>query len=170
MKKLLVLSLIMLGFIGNAQIQFGLYTDKIILGDGDLNGFGTIDLKATMDWRSELSGYDFALKTQYEHAELYGGYFRRFTVGLGMYIPIDRFEIGGFANIGTIKRKGVETPLTYSILSEVNYYLTDKLSLSAQIEYVYRSDLDVLWSDNVWKLNGLIGIKYTFKDNWNTIN
>ena len=144
----------------NAQIELGIYTDKIIIGDGDLNPVGTLDLKAAMDWRSELSGYDFALKTQYEHAELYGGYFRRFTVGLGIYIPIERFEIGGFANIGTISRKDVETPLTYSILGEVNYRLTDKLKLSAQLEYVYRSDLDILWDDNVWKINGLIGIKY----------
>ena len=168
MKQLILFPLIFLTLNLNAQIELGLYADKItFFGDGNFNKIGTLDIKATMDWRSDLETHSFALKTQYEYADLYGGYYSRFTVGLGAYIPINNFEIGGFANIGLIKRKGVETPLTYSILGEVNYKLTDKFSISSQLEYVYRSDLDVLWNDkNVWKINGLIGIKYKFKDNW----
>ena len=156
--------LILLSLTLNAQVQVGMYADKImILGDGGSNEIGTLDMKLTMDWRSDY----MALKTQYEYAELSGGYYSRFTVGLGKYFPIDDFEVGGFANIGLLKRKYVETPLTYSFLGELNYNLDEHWSLSLHLEYVYRIDLVILWDENnPWKPNGLIGVKYTFKDNW----
>lgn len=158
----------MIHFTVLSQIELGLYADKItLLGDGEYNKIGTLDIKATMDWRSDLETHSFALKTQYEYADLYGGYYSRLTVGLGAYIPINDFEIGGFANIGTIKRKDVETPLTYSFLGEFNYKLNNHWSVSAQLEWVYRTDLVILWDEqSPWKPNALIGIKYTFKDNW----
>lgn len=165
--KLIILLLITLSL--NAQVNLGVYHDvKLGLKGDGANPAGTTDIIFEMEWRGkQFKTHYFALKTQYEYADLTGGKFQRYSVNVGWAfnkLIVDKLEAGIFAGIGMIHR-GKEMRLgglpSYSITGEISYPIAKRLRVGGKYEIVYRSDLKALWDeDKLYKPNFSIGIKY----------
>lgn len=168
--KLLIHSLIFLvTFILQAQVSLGVYQDArlLVLGDNKGNAPGTIDLIATLDMRgNQFAVYYFNIKALYEYANLAGGKFHRYSVHTGWVFNkwFENIEAGIFTGVGIIHRDKelrVGGVLTYSLMGEINYKITDKLTASAHYELLYRNDLVGLYNEpNPIKPNFSIGLKY----------
>ncbi|WP_341217072.1 hypothetical protein [uncultured Wocania sp.] len=160
---LIILSMFFMTFLATAQdqISFSILQDAKLLVSGDKLGNEplTTDLIFNMNWEGkQYDYYYFSIQTQYEHANLNGGYFRRYSVH-GIWtlnsLLLPKLEIGFGAGIGMIHRNS-EGMGSYSGTIDLSYPITKKLYATVKNEWVRRSDLNT----PQLRYNLAIGLKY----------
>lgn len=163
MKKLIILvtTLITINLQAQDQISFSVLQDAKLLVNGDNRGNspGATDLIFNMNWEGkQFDYYYFSIQTQYEHANLRGGYFRRYSVH-GIWtlnsLLLPKLEIGFGAGLGMIHRNS-QGMGSYSGTIDLSYPITKKLYASLKNEWVRRSDLNT----PQLRYNLAIGLKY----------
>ena len=143
------------------QISFSVLQDAKLLVSGDKRGnsAGTTDLIFNMNWEGkQFEYYYFSIQTQYEHANLNGGYFKRYSAhGVWTFnsLVLPKLEIGFGAGLGMIHRHGSGTP-SYSGTIDISYPITKKLYATIKNEWVHRSDLNT----PQLRYNLAVGLKY----------
>lgn len=163
MKKLIPL-IFFISITLNSQnaISFSLLQDvKLGLGmdaEHGNNGF-TQDLIFNMNWEGkQFEYYYFSVQTQYEHAELSSGYFKRYSAhGIWNFnkLIVDKLEIGLGVGLGMVHRNNTGGLGSYSFTADISYPIVKNLSAIFKNEYVYRPLLKGM------KYNLSLGIKYT---------
>lgn len=158
----------MLGFIGNTQetISFALLHDvKLGLGLDKEHGNDkpTTDLIFNMNWEGkQYDYYYFAIQTQYEHANLYSGYLRRYSVH-GMWnfnkLVIPKLKIGAGVGVGSLHREGFGGFANYSGTIDISYLIYKKISIITKNEWMKRPDLP----NKKIGYNLSLGVKYNLK-------
>ena len=163
MKKLLliVLSLISLnlysqstsdGYSWTNGMSFGIYQDGklAILKDNYGNTPFTTDLIFTVNLEGkQFSTYYFSIQPFYEHANLSGGYLRRYGVNaLWNFnrLVIDKLELNIGGGIGMLHRPTGGT-YSYGFIGEVRYPILKRLKAGARYELVRRGDVEIFRSN-----------------------
>ena len=164
MKKLLILiSLISIHLHAQNGISFSVLHDgKLGLGldKKHLNDRPTLDLIINMNWEGkQFQHYYFAIQTQFETANLYDGYFKRYSVhGIWNFnkLILDKLNIGMGVGIGVIHRERTDGLGNYSGTIEISYPIFRDLSIINKNEWVRRPDL----ATPKLGYNFSIGLKY----------
>lgn len=124
-----------------------------ILDDNHLNEAFTLD--ATI--RGEFQFDQQTIFAEYEHADLGGGSYNRYIIGLGYIFEIYRFELQPMFGVGFIDRFQ-KTTNTFTVSGQLVYKLTDWFGVFGELEFTKRSDLKL----NPLRENGKLGIKIYF--------
>ena len=150
MKNYLII-LMFLTLTANAQkgISFSVLQDvKLGLGlDAEHgNDKPTADVIINMNWQcTQYEFYYFALQTQYEHANLSSGYFRRYSVhGIWNFnrLIIPNLTIGAGVGVGALHRQNLGGLLTYSGTVDISYKVFKNIDVIIKNEMVRRPDLE----------------------------
>jgi len=163
--KTLALSLMMfITLVGYSQnpISFALYQDAKLLTCNDDHGnkSPTLDILLKLKiplYKTEMSY--IVVNTNYEHADLFGGYYNRYSFGFGYVLDnliVKNVEINFGADYGYITRQHVGGLWSWGLSNEIAYKLTDKFKITILNQFVQRSDI----STNKYSLFG--GLEYKF--------
>lgn len=136
-------------------------TKLLFMGDDKGNPAGTTDVILNVNLEGkQFAWYYFGLQAQYEHANLKGGYLRRYSVH-GMWyfnrLVVPNLTIGVGVGPAVLHRPGMGK-YSYSFTSDVSYKLTKNLDFIIKNEWVRRTDLEV----NATRYNLSAGLKYKF--------
>lgn len=166
--KILLLIICLFFFLpATAQESFNISihqdTKLIFVGDNRGNHRGTIDVtvKAEIPLVNFPKSYIFIFPS-YEYAELLGGTFRRYAVGVGYTIKgvyFKNFNIGLFPSIGYVYRENTAS-LSFGFGIDISYRLTKRFSLSYVHQIIERTDLKLIYNENSYtRSSSFVGFK-----------
>lgn len=129
-----------ISFFATHDIKLGLGMDKTHKNDEP-----TLDLIIGFNLEGkQFEYYYFAVQTEYERANLYDGYFSRYSINLMWNfnkLVVPKLTVGLGAGIGIIGRHESGSTGTYLIVVDVSYPITKNLATIIKNEYIRRSDL-----------------------------
>jgi len=131
-------------------------TKFLFTGDERGNHVGTFDLalKIEIPFIKFAKSY-ISIFPSYEYADLHGGVFRRYAVGVGYIhkgVYFKNLNLGVFPDFGRIYRQNKLTP-SFGLGIEVSYRLTKRFSLSYLHQILERTDLKLLYNDDSYVRN-----------------
>ena len=165
MKTLILFLLI--GITATAQIEIGLYQDVKLatMKDDASNDPFTTDLLLTVKlinqgayekWAKSIFVYPLV-----EYAELNGGTYIRYALGVGYKFKLNKFNISPSIDYGRIERWG-GVYSSFNGLIEVGYMITDNIGLGLLGGLTQRNDLAYRWKDKTLTQSFYAGCKYLF--------
>ena len=149
MKKLIIITVLFTSSVFAQQgISFALLHDvKLGLGldKEHKNDKYTTDLIFNMNWETrQYEYYYFTLQSQYEHANLYSGYLRRYSVhGIWNFnkLIVPKLNIGIGIGVGALHRENYGGMLNYSGTMDISYPMFKNVAIIAKNEWVKRPEL-----------------------------
>lgn len=162
MKKLIIILLITASAYSQDGISVAILQDvKLGLGldDWHANDVPTLDLIANVNLEgNQFKYYYFAMQLQYEYANLSGGKYHRYGVNATWNFEtiINNVYAGVGCGLHMINRPHNEGNGSYSLLCDLSYKLSDKLSVISKNEFVKRTDLP----NKKFGYNLSFGLKY----------
>ena len=166
MKTKLILIFLLLAMSAQAQIELTLMQDLKLATTADDAGNEpfTLDLKTYLRFYNKGSKHQWLHNSyagiSYEYANLYGGDYTRYAMGLGYTFNFTkRFNgtIGG--DLGQTIRWG-GSMFSWELQGDLSYKLTKNFSLTAAATLVSRPDLKERWGTQEPTYSGFVGVKY----------
>lgn len=159
---IIILIMFLMTFLCQAQEVFAIsiYQDAKLLFIGDKIGNDALTpnilIRANMQGNQQKWGY-MEIFPEFEYANLKGGEYQRYTANIGYVfnkLILDNFELGSSFGWGWINRNNF-TYRSVSLSGVLNYKLSHKIKLSAQLQLTERKDLKT----PVLRTSGFIGLQ-----------
>jgi hypothetical protein len=167
-KSLLIFSLIIVSAFGYSQspITLSLQQDARLLLVGDQSG--NDPLTANLMAKVEIPIFKFkknhlAIYPSAEYADLIGGKFERYALGIAYSVKSLYGKIGAvaFLDLGNIYRQSQEFS-SFSLSGELNFKLNNSIQFICTQQLTQRKDLKALYdSQNEYVISGFIGLKFS---------
>lgn len=146
------------------DISFHHDSKFLFIGDERGNDAGTLDFILRADFRLKKFAKSYlTVGPSYEYADLAGGTFTRYSLGIGYVqekVFLKNLSFGVYPNYGLISRQHVKTG-SFGINIELFYKISKRFSLSYVHQTLERTDFIALY-DSTTKFigSGFIGVKF----------
>tara|TARA_R110000772_G_scaffold52546_1_gene120529 strand:- start:1537 stop:2043 length:507 start_codon:yes stop_codon:yes gene_type:complete len=165
MKKLILITVLLMSVLSYGQITMNVSQDArlLFLGDDKGNDAGTMDITIRSEWHYWANDYvSYFVAPEYEYAELTTPY-RRYSVNFGATykLPIDKLE--GTISIGHGIIDHYKGYMGFGGNFQLSYEVLEGFKLFLDAEIVDRKDLTI-WGETTLAdritVSGKFGVKY----------
>jgi hypothetical protein len=166
MKKILLIwSCLLSSFFSYSQdIEISLQQDArlLLIGDSKANNMLTLNILTKLEIPIiKLTNKHISIYPSIEYADLVGGNFQRYAIGVSYHMSKIYPKIGAtaFFDIGNIYRQNSPF-LSYSITGELSYRIHHRVKIIGSQQVTQRNDLKTLYNNkNEFLISGFFGVK-----------
>lgn len=169
MKKVFLLSIALFACLysySQSNINLTLHHDAKLLLIGDNKGNDAITVnflvKAEIPIKEYLSSTLFVYPV-IEYADLTGGNYQRYGVGIGynLFDVFKNFDLGLSIDYGKLKRGNIYDSCSVNLNGEIAYRISNRLKVSYVYQIGERPDLKALYNSSIKFIgSGFIGVKF----------
>ena len=154
-----IILFLLIGFTATSQIDIGIYADGrlLLLGDDKGNDPLTINMVVIPKLHNK-EGNSIFVYPLYEYADLEGGTYTRWALGMGWKQEVNKFTIEPSIDYGRILRWDAVYS-SFNGLLEFSYSITPKIKICVLNSVTQRQDLKYKWSEETWRYNLYFGAK-----------
>lgn len=163
MRNTILLLLFALSLNAQRNVSLAIYQDVKLLTIGD--GYyetGTINLIARIKMQGHQQKYGYMIVyPEFEYAQIEGNY-KRYSLNVGYTFNklflrnVETSLQGGYGWIDRYDR----TTFSASANGEIAYNISDKIKINLLAQFTHRTDLKLLYNDNVIRFSGFLGLEY----------